>query len=60
MIGSLSQMLEALPNTTAEERKAMRERAFRQLGVCNQAAGMAASRLIKAIDEFEQEQKHDD
>lgn len=53
MIGSLSQMLEALPHTTAEERKAMRARAVRQLGVCNQAAGRAAGELIKAIDAFE-------
>lgn len=60
MNGSLSQMLEVLPDTTAEEREDMRARAVRQLGVCNQAAGMAASRHIKAIDEFEREQKHDD
>ena len=53
MNGSLSQMLEALPNVTAEERKVMRARAVRQLGVCNQAAGAAARQLVKAIDNFD-------
>jgi hypothetical protein len=57
MIGSLSQMLEALPHTTAEERIAMRARAVRQLGGCNQAAGRAASQLIKAIDALDHEGK---
>lgn len=56
MSGSLNQMLANLPNRTPEERKTMRERAVRQMGGCNQAAAQAASQLIKAIDELEQQQ----
>ena len=59
MTVSLNQMLATLPNRTPDQLKTMRERAVRQLGSSNQAAGRAASQLIKAIDELQQRQ-HDD
>lgn len=59
MTESLNQMLATLPNRTPDQLKTMRERAVRQLGSSNQAAGRAASQLIKAIDDLQQRQ-HDD
>jgi hypothetical protein len=56
---SLNQMLATLSNRTPEELTKMRERAARQLGVCNQSAGLAAGQLIKAIDELVQQRNEE-